>query len=421
MKIGFFTDGYLPQPNGVATSVAASAKALRDRGHNVYIVAPKEPGYKDLEAGVFRLTSIKVSNRPPVRLSLSLPEKPLREVLKIDFDIIHGHDGGTSTLLGWEIAKLKNIPFVGTYHTLWNRYTHYILKGKLIRPKVMEVASRVFASLCDYLVVPTKRVKEELLTYGVRKPIVVIPSGLDLSLFKAAPKGFLRKKFGLGAKKKILLYVGRLGQEKSIDFLLEVFKEIFEKEKDVYLVLIGDGPERKNLEQLAKKLKIADETIFTGFIDSKKIPKVYADGDIFVYSSKTETQGLVVVEALVSGLPVVALNDPAFQGVVENGKNGFLVSENSAEFANKIRQLLADKELRDKFSSTAKLAAKKFSAKETAEKLELLYQKVIAEHRAKKFVKFRTKIADLRSFFDLTERMNKLKNIISSYSQMKGF
>src|SRR3989344_4288766 len=130
MRIGFFTDGFLPQPNGVATSVYETAKELERRGHEVVIVAPRFPGYVDRELKVIRHASVRVVKQPETRLALHLPDRNLREVMSYDFDIIHGHSGGPVTLIGWEAARAKKIPFVVTYNTLWNRYTHYILKGK---------------------------------------------------------------------------------------------------------------------------------------------------------------------------------------------------------------------------------------------------------------------------------------------------
>src|SRR3989344_5529821 len=143
MRIGFFTDGFLPQPNGVATSVFESAKELERRGHEVIIVAPRFPGFFDDNPNVIRLTSVRVVKQPETRLALHLPDKSLRRVMSMDFDIIHGHSGGPVTLIGWEIARAKKIPFVVTYHTLWNRYTHYILKGKVVTPKMVEKVTKI--------------------------------------------------------------------------------------------------------------------------------------------------------------------------------------------------------------------------------------------------------------------------------------
>jgi len=409
MKIGFFTDGYLPQPNGVATSVAASVKELVRRGHDVYVVAPKQPGFKD-EKNVFRLTSVKIYGKEDFRLALNLPEKPLREVLRKDFDIIHGHAGGPVTFLGWQIARLKNIPFVATYHTLWNRYTHYILKGKLISPKAAEVASKVFGNLCDYLIAPTPRVKKELVSYGVKKPIVVIGSGLDLTNFINIKKGYIRNRFHIKEEEKILIFVGRLGKEKSVEFLLSAFEFIYEKDKNSRLILVGDGPDRSKLEQSAKRMKSKKNVHFAGHVLNKDIPKAYADADIFVFSSQTETQGLVVIEAFASGLPVVAVKDPVFDKVVEDGGNGYLVKKDPKIFSKKVLGLLKNNDERQKFSQNALQTADKFSVKVSTEKLEKFYKRVLKEHKKKK--RLTEKIKDLQKLLDISIQINRLKTIL---------
>ena len=409
MKIGFFTDGYLPQPNGVATSVATCAKALQKRGHEVFIVAPKQPGYKD-EENVFRLTSVKIQGKGDFRLALNLPEKPLRQILRIDFDIIHGHAGGPVTLLGWQISRMKNVPFVGTYHTLWNRYTHYVLKGKLVTPKMAEVASKIFGNLCDLLIAPTPRVKKELISYGVRKPIAVVGSGLDLTRFAKAEKGFLRHKLGIGGEEKILLFVGRLGKEKSIDFLIKAFKDVLKENPKTKLVLVGDGPDKGKLEAQAKSLKIEKNVLFPGFIDPADVPKTYADADVFVFASQTETQGMVILEAFATRLPAVVVEDPAYKGVVRDGYNGFFVKKDTKAFAQKVSFLLNNSSDREKFSQNAVSTAQKFSVEAMAEKLEGLYKELVSKHKRRKYLP--EKIKDLRHVLDLTTQVNKLKNIL---------
>ena len=250
MKIGFFTDAFLPQPNGVSTSVNESAKELERRGHEVFIIAPKFPGYTDQETNVIRIPSVRVSKQPETRLGLSLPNRSLKKILSIEFDIIHGHSGGPVTLLGWEIARLKKIPFVGTYHTLWNRYTHYFLKGKIVTPKMMEKATKIFANRIDHLIAPTKRVEKELRSYGVKAPISVVPSGIDVEKFRRTEPGILRENLAI-RNDPILLFVGRLSREKSVDFLLQMFKEVLKKAPNAHFVLIGEGSDKKKLERLA--------------------------------------------------------------------------------------------------------------------------------------------------------------------------
>jgi len=372
MRIGFFTDGFLPQLNGVATSVAETAKELERRGHEVYIIAPKYPGHKGDGPKVIRLASFSIHAPTKTRFALSLPDQAMRKILSLDFDIIHGHSGGSVTLLGWEISRAKKIPFVATYHTLWNRYTHYFLKGKVVTPKMMERATKIFGNRVDYLIAPTTRVEKELKSYGVRRPIRVVPSGIDIEKFKNAKPGFLRTKLNLSKDEKILLYVGRLGKEKSVDFLIRSFKLILGSYPKAHLVIVGDGVERKRLEALAKRMGVQKNTHFLGDVKSQNIQDVYRDASVFVFASSTETQGLVLPEALASGVPSVVVDDPAFE-CIEDGKNGFRVHKNENEFAKKTLSIIEDSKLASQMSEYACTSAQELSVARTVDSLEEIY------------------------------------------------
>lgn len=378
MKIGFFTDGYLPQTNGVTTSVYESAKELRRRGHEVFIIAPKYPGYVDSDKNVIRLTSVEVNKKPEIRLSLNLPDKSLRRVLSLDLDIIHGHSGGTITLLGWEAASLKSIPFIATYHTLWNRYTHYFMKGKVVKPKMMEQVTKIFGNRINALIAPTKRVEEELRRYGVKKPITVIPSGIDVGKFRSAEKGFLRKKTGI-MDGPLVLFVGRLGKEKSVDFLIKSFAKVLKEVPSSHFLIVGDGVEKNRLKALSSRLKLGESVRFLGEFDQAEMHKVYKDSDVFVFASTTETQGLIVPEALASGVPVVVVKDPAYEAI-ENGKNGFMVEKNEKDFAEKITLLLKDHKKREQMSKNAAETAKSFDVSLMVDKMEEAYYKIIDQN-----------------------------------------
>ena len=286
------------------------------------------------------------------------------------------------TLLGLEIARAKNIPFIGTYHTLLNRYTHYFFNGKIVTPKMVEFASKFIGNLCDYLIAPTERVKDELILYGVKRPIHVLPSGIDLENYKKRKKGFIRQKLKIVSRKKILLYVGRLGKEKSVDFLLEAFSIISKENSNCVLVLVGDGPEKQNLKKFAKKLNIQNNVYFFGSVKHSDVANIYADSDIFVFASRTETQGLVILEALASGLPVVAVNDPAFDSIILNEENGYTVSDKT-EFAKKVLHLLANNKIQRDFSHNARKSIEKFSVQNTARYLEQLYKQAIEKKQEK--------------------------------------
>lgn len=407
MKIGFFTDGYLPQKNGVATSVDLFAKELERLGHEVYIVAPKYPGVIDGK-NVIRLTSVKVSTKPELRVALHLPDKSLRKVVSINFDIIHGHSGGPITLLGWEIARTKNIPYVATYHTLWSKYTHYFLRGKVIKPKMLEGATRIFTNQCTHIIAPSNKIRKELLRYGVKKPISIIPSGVNISVFQGDKEDVLRQKTGASSEDKILLYVGRLGKEKSVDFLIRSFRLILEENKKTSLVLVGDGPERHALFRLAKELGIEKNTHFFGEVDPQEMPEIYRSADCFVFASTSETQGMVLLEALASSLPVVAVKDLSTSDVIKNGVNGFLVKKRQGAFAGKVAQVLKDDLLRAKLSENARGSVLEHDIAKTTQKLDALYKKLVNDFlkdsvfRLMRFQSFRERLFVVDLFFWLT-------------------
>ena len=385
MRIGFFTDAYFPQVNGVVTSVYETVKELRKRGHEVVIIAPAYPNYNDeRKDNVLRLSSIPLHKKLNIRLATHFPDRNLFNLYKDKFDIIHAHGGGTISLLGIEMARLKKIPIVFTYHTSWNKYTHYFLKGA-VRPKMIERINRVVCNRFTAIIAPSQSIKNELISYGVEKPIFVLPSGVDLERFKVRNSGFLKKLLKLKNECRILLSIGRLGIEKSIDLLIKVFGLVAKENKNTVLVIVGDGPEKKNLENLTKELGIQDRVYFTGNINFEDMPLVYKSADLLLFSSKTETQGMVILEALVSGLPVIAVKDAVYEGIIKDKKNGILVSNDIDQFAKECLFLLNNPTYRKKLSEHAVKFVEKFSISTTVKTLEKLYEKLIYQYNSKRY------------------------------------
>lgn len=404
MKIGFFADGYLPQKNGVATSVAEYADALASRGHEVTIIAPKYPGYTDTKHKVIRLSSINYKKQVGVRLAIYLPEKAFRQLLRLQFDVIHGHGDGPITMLGWTIAKRKGVPFILSHHTFWNRYTHYLPAGKLIHPKIVEKITQLFSNSCSAIISPSYMSKRELKNYGVTKPITVIHHGLDLSNYKTGDSKYLRKKIKIPDKNKILLYVGRLGKEKSVDLLLESFSRIYKTHPDTSLVLVGDGPQKLYLKSLAKNLGIEKSTHFIGEIDYKKIPSVFHSADLFLFTSSTETLGKVVLEAMAAGLPIVTLNIPPFKELIKNKHEGMLVRPNAKAISHAVINLIDDSNLRNQMSKHAKIKADEFSINNAIKRIESIYTKQISLYESRRRQGFTQIISKVRNFLDVEFR-----------------
>jgi 1,2-diacylglycerol 3-alpha-glucosyltransferase len=350
MRIAFFTDTYYPQLNGVTISVDNLAEELREKGHTVYIFAPKlrkRKTKKDDDLTNIRTVSLLARNTPtPVYVPMPTSYREYIKMYRLEFDIIHAHGNGAFSLLGYQVARMKGIPYVLTFHTLLNKYTHYFLRGHVVKPGMVESALKIFANLCDGIITPSEKMKKELLRFGIKKQIHVIPSFVNQEGFAHVKKEYLHKRFEIPASSPILLSVGRLGKEKNFEFIIEIFEELAKKDRQSHLVIVGHGTENKHLRQKVEDLDLSSRIHFTGKINKRYINSVYADADIFVFASVTETQGLVLLEACAAKLPVVVVDDPAFDNMIMNGKNGYVVPLQKKAFVEKIQVLLKDKNLR---------------------------------------------------------------------------
>jgi glycosyltransferase involved in cell wall biosynthesis len=376
MRIAFFTDAYPPQINGVATTVEELRGSLVNRDHKVYIVAPAYPKFKDQCKDVLRLRSVRLWKNPELRVSYMFPDRILQKVLQLDVDIVHGFSGGATPSLGLTLAKLKRKPYIFTYSTRWNKYTHYILKGRVIKPKAMEKMVELYCNVCTHIIAPAQYVKDELISFGVKRPITVIPNGVNITKFKPAKNNDLREKLGLLENDKIVLCVARLAKEKSLDFLIKTFARYAKDNPNAYFVIAGDGPERANLQKLITDLNIDNKIFLLGMVPYQEIPQVYNGADVFIFASQTETEGMIVPEALSSGLPVLAVRDRVFEQFIESGKDGFLVEKQEEVFNAHLDRLLKDDNLRLEMGKNARIKAEQFSLDEVAKKFENLYKQI---------------------------------------------
>lgn len=378
MKIGFFIDAYNPRWYfGTEASLEIFRKGLENLGCEVFIYAPKVPGLKDENPRVFRFSSIKVVKKPEMYLAFPLFFKNrLEELSRIanpKLDIVHTHSPFTIGLLGQYIARYQKIPLLYTHHTHLPEYAKIYFKEKIILPRITKALISWFANKTDGVIAPSYKIKKFLRSYGVNKPISILPTGVDFDFFQ-------KKKLQISPKKKVLLFVGRISKEKNPDFLFQVLKEILKKRKDIVLLMIGGGPDLERLKNLAKELQIDKFIKFTGQVSHQEIPAYYQRADLFVFPSLTETQGLVILEAMASSLPVVVLKDEAFKGIVLNNKNGFVVGKPSTKiFAQKIIEILDSPSIYNKFSKFALKTAVSFSIQNQAKKLLKIYQDLISK------------------------------------------
>ena len=377
VKIGIFTECYKPTINGVVSSIETFRTQLEEKGHEVFIFAPRHKQAKPMP-NVFRVPSITLPSPKdyPIGIPYLTNLHPL--ISRLNLDIVHTQHIFLMGGFGQNVARKLNIPTVHTYHTMMTEYSHYV-PIKMLQGLVKEfiiIRSKRFCNRANRVIVPSHAVAEVLKSYGVKTQIEVLPTGIDLKQFKKlnlAERQRLLTKYHIPVKRKILLFVGRLAQEKNLGFLLESFKDIVEKEPNVHLVLVGSGPDEENLKSQSSKLKTEDNVTFTGFLQKPEANKFFGAADIFVFPSTTDTQGIVLAEAMASSTPVVAINKLGPKDFVNNNKDGFLVNLTKNEFVDKILRLLENEKLRRKFGQNARENAKRLSIENCTKKLIEIY------------------------------------------------
>jgi len=376
MRIGIFTDTYVPDINGVVTVVRLMERELRKLGHEVIVFAPSHPGAHGTESDVFRFRSVRFIFYSGMRVALPYDRRAF-QILRT-LDIVHSQDPFSVGLVGFWAAVRYQIPHIHTYHTLYTEYRKYLPLP--IRPsrRMVEHMSRIFCNRCDAVIAPSKSIEQALLRYGIHVPIYVLPFGVDTEAFLQPEVWNLRETLGLPHHAAILLHVGRLGWEKNVEFIIRSFQYIVALRSDTWLVLVGDGPHRPVLERLVRELNLVNKVIFLGRIPKEQLIDAYRQATLFVFASKTETQGLVVMEALTAGLPVVALNAMGVRDFILQGKTGLLVEEDEKLFADACLSLLNDPEWRKTMGQTARQWAMARSAQASALQLVAIYEAVRA-------------------------------------------
>lgn len=401
MRIGIFTDTYPPYINGVSTSIQMLEKALKKKGHQVFIVTvnPSKMSYKyEKNNKVIRIPGIPTGIYD-YRLTGIYPLRAIRKIKKWNLDVIHSHTEFGIGTFARIIAKQLNIPLVHTYHTMYEDYVHYITKGYFdgTSKKIIEYLTKFY---CDKttkeLIVPTKKAydlfKEK---YKVDKNIHIVPTGIELEKFYKENINMqkltkLKDSLGITNKDFIILYVGRLGQEKNVDFLIDNQEYFVNKNKNVKLLIVGSGPDYDKYKEKTKKLGLENNIIFTGKVPYNNIEYYYNMGNVFVTASTTETQGLTIIEAMATGMPTVCINDESFKNTVINELNGYLF-DNKKEYRKYMDILIEDKNTLKKLGKQAKISTNQYSSKYYAERILDVYKMSIKDSKNKKTLLDKTK------------------------------
>lgn len=386
MNIGLFTDTYYPELNGVANSVYLLKQELENKGHNVYVITTKTPDAPANEKGVFRVPSKACSFVPERRVGLVYHPKIAMKIHKMKLDVIHTNTEFAIGMFGRIMAHELFIPVVHTYHTIYEDYTHYIKKyisSEKRAKQFVKQFSKFSVRGAEELIVPTEKVADLMRHYGVKPDINVIPTGIDLRRFvprdTSAQKKRLKAMLGIPIDNQVVLYLGRVSEEKNIDEIMQYLNHYMDLHDNITFLVVGDGPQKTLLERQAKTLKHRKQMVFAGARSWDEITHYYQIADVFVSGSTSETQGLTYIEALASGLPVVARKDPCLDGVLFEGENGYeFVDENT--FTMGLDAVLNNPQ-QIPYSANAMRSVEQFSTQQFADRVENIYFHVINTHR----------------------------------------
>ncbi|WP_028124778.1 glycosyltransferase [Eremococcus coleocola] len=382
MNIGFFTDTYFPQISGVSTSISILKAELESQGHQVTIFTTTDPNAAE-DPTIVRLPSVPFIAFSDRRVAYRGFDKCLKIAQEKQLDIIHTHTEFSLGLAGQFVASRLDLPLVHTYHTMYERYTHYIADGLLIGPGQVKVLTKQFCSLASGVIVPSQLTYNTLKSYGVKTHMRVIPTGIPLNKFNTcSDNGYnetlkIKQDLGLDQGQTVYVSLSRLSKEKSIDVVIQAFKEIYQEDPNSALVIVGDGPEKENLELLSRSL-LNKAIFFLGEVSHDQVGTYYRLGDVYLNASDSETQGLTYIEALVNHVPVVAKENDYLKEVFTGQVNfGFLyqdVSEFKATALKLVNSLRTESLAPISDSQLYAISAEKFGAT-----VEAFYQDILSD------------------------------------------
>ena len=386
MKILFISDVYFPRINGVSTSIETFRRNLREHGHTVHLIAPDYLTPSADETDIMRVPARYLPFDPEDRLmSYGWVMKHLDQLRAEQYDIIHIQTPFVAHYLGTKLSGLLDIPCVETYHTFFEEYLyHYVpLVPKSIMKFIAKRFSRHQGNSLDGMIVPSFPMQQILKDYGVTTHSEVIPTGIEPASFVPGDRTAFRNNYNIPQDRPVLLFVGRVAHEKNIGFLLKVVDCVRKEIPEVLFVIAGEGPARESLAHETNVLGLNENITFIGYLDRHtELNNCYRSADIFIFSSRTETQGLVLLEAMAQGVPVVSTAELGTRDVLRDGLGVWVAREDLADFSGKVIKMLKDAEVRQSLGESGREYAQGWSAGKQAERMVTFYQSVsVADDR----------------------------------------
>jgi len=379
MNILMCSNTFTPHVGGVSRSVQSFTKALRELGHRVMVVAPEFPDTPEGEEEVIRIPAIQNFNGSDFCVRLPIPAILFSELREFKADVIHSHHPFLLGDTALRLAALWQVPLVFTHHTMYEQYTHYVPGDSPALQQFAISLATGYANLCNRVIAPSESVQKIISSRGVETPISVVPTGINLQTFAAGNGQKFRRKFNIPDNTFVIGHVGRLAPEKNLDFLLSSVIEFMQRgDKTSVFVVVGSGPAEQSIKDTFKKHRLQKRLVLAGTQQGEDLISAFSAFNVFVFSSTSETQGMVLAEALAASVPLVALEANGVREVLQDGVNGYLVTEPSTSlFADSIERVVkANKSDYQKLVDGAKSTVREFSEEVSAKKLETVYKEV---------------------------------------------
>lgn len=378
MKILMFTNTYCPIVGGVSESVQRLKASLQEAGHLVRVVAPKLDGQPTSESDVIRVAAVQHFNGSDFSFPVPIPGQLSEAIEDFEPDLVHSHHPFLLGDTAVRTAETYGLPLVFTHHTLYEHYTHYVPGDSSRMQRFAITLSTEYTKLCDAVIAPSESIRDLLLRRGANARIGVVPSGVNTRHFASGSGTALREGLGINAQAYVVGHVGRLAREKNLPFLAEAVSGYLQHDRSAHYLVVGDGNAREAMQAIAERFGVAERMHFTGRLQGQALADAYHAMDVFVFASHSETQGMVLVEAMAAGLPVVAVAAPGVSEVVRDGSNGRLLgSDDSAAMQQGLAEL-ADSERRTTMRRAALNTASRFEEKRCAGRCLEVYRQAMA-------------------------------------------